>query len=100
MEHTKTILLLALFIAAGVIFIIAGLCLSSDKYLALLGKHASEGKAAGRISLGMGIVTMLFGIAMYWFPSALEVLAVVYLAILLVAVGAAEVYMKIRRGRK
>jgi uncharacterized membrane protein HdeD (DUF308 family) len=97
MSHTKVIILLALFMAVGVIFIIAGLALASEKYLKMLGDHAKDGKVTGRVSLGFGLVTMLFGLAMYTMPIFINYLIIAYLVLLLILVSVAEIVMKISK---
>lgn len=94
MNQTKFILLFILFVISGLIFTAAGFYISSDKYAKKISEYVKEVKAAGRASIGMGLVTILFGIGIFFCPSASNVLLITYLVILLITVSAVEIFIK------
>lgn len=97
MEHSKLVLLLVLFIAAGIAFSAVGLCLLSEKYLNSIGDKRAMGKAAGWSAFGVGVLTIFTGIFIFTVPSVLEYTVVVYLGILFIAACAAMLFVKLKK---
>ncbi|HAH62665.1 MAG TPA: hypothetical protein DCL73_11285 [Treponema sp.] len=97
MEHSKLVLLLVLFIAAGIVFSAVGLCLLSEKYLNQIGGKRAMGKAAGWSAFGIGVLTIFTGIFIFSVPSVLEYIIVGYLGILFIAAYAAMIVVKLKK---
>lgn len=93
----KLIILIILCAFAGVCFISAGIYFLSGKYLNKLNNATLEqtsqtfarnklrAKTSGYIGLGIGALTMVFGIMLMMFPSIASALAFIYMLILMIA---------------
>ncbi|MCK9170488.1 MAG: hypothetical protein M0P01_08750 [Treponema sp.] len=97
MEHSKLVLLLVLFITAGIAFTSVGLYLSSEKYLKTMGSSRTIGKVTGILAFGIGVLTIFTGILLYTVPAVLEYTVVTYLGILFIAACAAMIYVKVKK---
>ena len=94
MEHIKVAFLLVLFCAVGLVFVGVGLYFLSEKILKCYNGKKTPVKAAGLVSLTLGILTVIMGIAMYVQPQLLEYLVIVYLSILILIVFCAMIILK------
>ena len=95
---TKILLLAIAFIIAGVSFIAAGIYFISSRFLNKLNeaapqkdpetfkKNAFRSKGFGYTSLGLGALTIVWGIITFIAPQAAAVMGLVYLFILMIAV--------------
>jgi hypothetical protein len=97
MEYSKQVLLLVLFIVAGIIFMVSGLYLSSEKYLKTMKNGRTIGKVIGVLACGIGILTIFTGILLFTVPSVLNYTIVVYLGVLFIAACAVMIYFKIKK---
>lgn len=97
---TSKILLLAIaFIISGIIFIAAGIYFISSRFLTKLNeaspvkdpetfkKNTFRSKGFGYTSLGLGALTVVWGIITFIAPQAAAIMGLVYLFILMIAVG-------------
>jgi Ni,Fe-hydrogenase I cytochrome b subunit len=94
MEHIKLAFLLVLFCAVGLVFVGVGLYFLSEKNLNCYDGKKSMAKAAGFVSLALGILTVITGIAMYAQPQLLEYLVIIYLIVLILVVSCAMIVLK------
>lgn len=94
MEHIKLAFLLVLFCAVGLVFVGVGLYFLSEKNLNCYSGKKAMVKAAGFVSLSLGILTVIMGIAMYAQPQQLEYLVIFYLIVLILVVFSAMLVLK------
>jgi len=90
-------LLSILSIIAGLAFISAGIYFLSGKYLNKLNEATPEqtsenlaknklrAKASGYVGLGIGALTIMFGIMLFLFPGISAALALTYMIILMIS---------------
>lgn len=86
--------LLVLFCAVGLVFVGVGLFFLSEKNLNSYSGKKTMVKAAGFVSLALGILTVIMGIAMYVQPQLLEYLVLLYLIVLILVVSFAMIILK------
>ncbi|MCR4733392.1 MAG: hypothetical protein K5829_00075 [Treponema sp.] len=96
---TKIILLAILFIIAGASFVGAGIYFLSSAFLNKLieaspdksaeskGKNTFRAKGSGYTAIGLGALTIVWSIFTFVFPQAAATMGLVYLFILMLAVG-------------
>mgnify|MGYP004449793505 CR=1 FL=1 len=90
---SKTIILTILCLFSGIAFIVAGIYFLTTGYLDKLNsaspntseKNILRAKTCGYISLGIGALTLMFGIMLFMFPSISSALVLVYMSILLIS---------------
>jgi hypothetical protein len=97
MEHIKFVFLLILFSAVGLVFCGVGLYFLSERYLENYSGKKSIVKAAGLVSLALGILTVIMGIIMYVQPELLEYLVIFYLVVLILIVFCATIVLKMKK---
>jgi hypothetical protein len=94
MEHIKLAFLLVLFCAVGLVFVGVGLYFLSEKNLNYYSGKKTMVRAAGFVSLALGILTVIMGIAMYAQPQLLEYLVILYLIVLILVVFSTMIVLK------
>lgn len=86
--------LLVLFCAVGLVFVGVGLYFLSEKNLNYYSGKKTMVRAAGFVSLALGILTVIMGIAMYAQPQLLEYLVILYLIVLILVVFSTMIVLK------
>jgi len=97
MEHIKLAFLLVLFCAVGLVFAGVGVYFLSEKNLKYYSGKKSMVRAAGFVSLALGILTVIMGIVMYALPELREYLVIFYLIVLILVVFSAMIVLKKRK---
>ena len=102
----KTLLLSILFIIAGLSFIGAGIYFLSSRFLNKLNEAAPQktdeifrkntfrAKGSGYTAIGLGALTVVWSIITFLIPQAAAIMGLVYLFILMIAVGVLIVVFK------
>ncbi len=97
---TKILLLAISFIVAGISFILVGIYFISTKFLDKLNqasaqndsetlkKNTLRSKGCGYTSIGLGAFTIVWGIITFLIPQAAAIFGLIYMFVLMLAVGA------------
>lgn len=104
MDEKKLILVMVLFIIFGLVFIIAGLYFSSEKYLSKIAESVLDekkskqikktGKLCGYVSISIGSFTIFCGIICKVLPQLFSVMSLFYVIILIIGFSLISISFK------
>ena len=101
MNKIKLLILGIAFGIAGILFVGTGIYFLSDRFLKKFNNNQQKiGKASGRFAVSIGVLTLICGTLILYMPESKNILALLYIAILIIAFCALTLVMKSNEKKK